>query len=70
MLDIQQLRREEKERLRALGMSEDEIVAHLDASKRPFKPVFVNGKRRERRSEVPTGTFEVPTGEFAMPQRG
>ena len=51
-------------------MSEDEIVAHLDASKRPFKPVFVNGKRRERRSEVPTGTFEVPTGEFTVPQRG
>jgi hypothetical protein len=34
----------------------------------PFRPAFIGGERKKRRSEVPTGTFEVPTGSFTLPK--
>lgn len=45
MLEIHKYRILERSRLRARGVSEDEIekLQHL-----PFKPAFVGGKRRER----------------------
>jgi len=45
MLEIHKYRILERSRLRAKGVSEDEIekMQHL-----PFRPAFVDGKRRER----------------------
>lgn len=47
MLEIQKYRIYERSRLRAKGVTDDEIekVQHL-----PFKPAFVGGKRRQRDS--------------------
>lgn len=70
MLDIQRHRTIEASRLKAHGASEEEVEAFKNQGKRPFRPAFINGERKKRRSEVPTGTFEVPTGEFTMPSRG
>ena len=44
MLEIQKYRIYERSRLRAKGVTDDEIekVLHL-----PFKPAFVEGKRRQ-----------------------
>lgn len=69
MLDIQRDRIFEASRLRAHGASEAEVESLKNAGKKPFKPAYVGGQRKQRRSEVPTGTFEVPTGQFAMPKR-
>ncbi len=48
MLDIQRLRIFEASRLHATGASRQQIKAMLDSDKQPFRPAFVNGKRRER----------------------
>ena len=60
MLEIQKHRIYERSRLRAKGVAEDEIkkVQHL-----PFKPAFVEGKRRPRDSKDEN---QVPTGQFAF----
>lgn len=42
----------ERSRLRAKGVSEEEIAR---LRHRPFKPAFVNGKRKERDSATPAG---------------
>ena len=69
MLDIQRDRIYEASRLRAHGASEEEVEALKAEGKMPFRPAFVAGKRKARRSEVPTGTFEVPTGSFTVPKK-
>jgi hypothetical protein len=60
MLEIQKARIYERTRLRASGVADDEIerVQHL-----PFKPAFVDGKRRPR--EV-IDEDQVTTGQFAF----
>jgi len=68
MLDIQRNRIYEASRLRAHGASEEEVEALKAEGKMPFRPAFIGGKRKARRSEVPTGTFEVPTGSFNLPK--
>jgi hypothetical protein len=68
MLDIQRNRIYEASRLRAHGASEEEVEALKAEGKMPFRPAFIEGKRKARRSEVPTGTFEVPTGSFTLPK--
>ena len=47
MLDIQRLRIDVASRLHANGASPQQIRAVLDSGKQPFRPAFVNGKRRE-----------------------
>jgi hypothetical protein len=69
MLDIQRDRIYEASRLRAHGASEEEVEALKAEGTMPFRPAFVAGKRKARRSEVPTGTFEVPTGSFTVPKK-
>ncbi len=66
MLEIQRNRLYEASRLKAHGASEEEVEALKAAGKKPFKPAFVDGVRKPRKSEVPTGTFEVPTGLFTF----
>ena len=60
MLEIQKARIYERSRLRAKGVADDEIkkTQHL-----PFKPAFVEGKRRQR--EV-ADENQVPTSQFAF----
>ena len=60
MLEIQKHRIYERSRLRAKGLANDEIekAQHL-----PFKPAFVEGKRRRR--DASDGD-EVPSGQFAF----
>jgi hypothetical protein len=70
MLDAQRTRTLEASRLKAHGASEEEVLAVKNAGKMPFRPAFVKGQRVQRKSEVPTGTFEVPTGQFSLPKRG
>ncbi len=60
MLEIQKNRIYERSRMRAHGVSEDEIEK---AQHRPFRPAFVNGKRRPREADA---ECEVPTGQFAF----
>lgn len=48
MLDIQRLRIDVASRLHANGASTQQIRAVLDSDKQPFRPAFVNGKRREQ----------------------
>lgn len=69
MLEIQKDRIYEASRLRAHGASEEEVEALKAEGKLPFRPAFIGGKRKARRSEVPTGTFEVPTGQFELPRK-
>ncbi|MFM2142893.1 MAG: hypothetical protein RLZZ476_1437 [Verrucomicrobiota bacterium] len=69
MLDAQRTRTLEASRLKAHGASEAEVLAVKNAGKKPFRPAFVNGTRKPRQSEVPTGTFEVPTGQLSLPKR-
>lgn len=69
MLEAQRNRIYLASRLKAHGASEEEVEALKNAGKQPFKPAFVAGKRKARRSEVPTGTFEVPTGSFTVPKK-
>ena len=60
MLEIQKFRMYERCRLRAKGVTDDEIkkAQHL-----PFKPAFVGGKRRPREADDEN---QVPTGQFAF----
>jgi hypothetical protein len=60
MLEIQKYRIYERSRLRAQGVTDDEIekAQHL-----PFRPAFVEGKRRPREVEDEN---QVPTGQFAF----
>lgn len=69
MLEIQKHRIYAANRLRAQGASEDEIEALKDAGNHPFQPAFIGGKRRTRRADASSGTFEVPTGQLAIPPR-
>lgn len=63
MLEIQKDRIYQRSRLRAKGASDDEIkqAQHL-----PFKPAFVEGKRRKRHSTGHAEECEVPTGQFSF----
>ncbi|MDB6004860.1 MAG: hypothetical protein JWR15_1847 [Prosthecobacter sp.] len=60
MLEIQKHRIYERSRLRAKGVSVDDIEK---AQQLPFKPAFVDGKRRPR--DV-TDDGQVPTAQFAF----
>ena len=60
MLEIQKLRIYERSRLRAQGVAEAEIKM---AQQLPFKPAFVEGKRRPRAA---ADENQVPTGQFAF----
>jgi len=60
MLEAQKDRIYQRSRLRAKGVSEEQIAK---AQQSAFKPAFVNGKRKER----DTGSSgEVATGQFAF----
>lgn len=60
MLEIQKYQIYERSRLRAQGVSDDDIekAQHL-----PFKPAFVEGKRRQRDA---TDDNHVPPEQFAF----
>jgi len=60
MLEAQKDKMYHRSRLRSKGVSEEEIAK---TQMRPFRPAFVNGKRRERESDSLDG---VPTGQFAF----
>lgn len=60
MLEIQKHRIYERVRLRAQGMPEDDIAKVQNP---PFRPAYVEGKRRERESDDGN---QVPTGQFAF----
>ena len=60
MLEIQKARIYERSRLRAKGLADDEIER---GQRLPFKPAFVEGKRRPRDSNDEN---QVPTGQFAF----
>lgn len=60
MLEVQKDRIYERSRMRAKGASQAEIEA---AQQRPFKPAYVNGKRKERE---PSSPDELPAGQFAF----
>ncbi len=60
MLEIQKFRMYERSRLRAKGVTDDEIKKAQDL---PFKPAFVEGKRRPRAAD---DEDQVPTGQFAF----
>jgi hypothetical protein len=64
MLEIQKARIYERSRLRAHGVPDDEIKK---AQQLPFRPAFVEGKRRQR--EVDDDNH-VPTGQFAFRRQG
>ena len=63
MLEIHKYRIIERTRLRAKGVSEDEIekMQHL-----PFKPAYVGGKRRER---ADGGDSQLSADQFAFRRR-
>ena len=48
MLDTQRVKFELVRQLRAQGLGLDEIKMSLNQDKRPFRPAFINGKRREQ----------------------
>jgi len=54
MLDIQRIKIEIVSQLKSQGASAEEIKAPLNQDKRPIKPAFLNGKRREERSRAQT----------------
>ena len=60
MLEIQKDKIYERSRLRAKGVPDEEIkrAQHL-----PFKPAFVEGKRKTRPA---SSDDEVPTGQFSF----
>ena len=60
MLEIQKHRIYERSRLRAEGVTDDEIKK---AQQLPFKPAFVEGKRRQRDS---ADEGQVPAEQFAF----
>ncbi len=63
MLEIQKHRIHERSRLRAKGVTDDEIKK---AQQLPFKPAFVGGKRRAREASDPQDGDQVPTDQFAF----
>lgn len=63
MLEIQKARIHERTRLRAKGVPEDEIAQMQNL---PFKPAFVNGKRRKCESGPSDG---APALQLASRQR-
>jgi hypothetical protein len=63
MLEIQKARLHERTRLRAKGVTDDEIKK---AQQLPFKPAFVGGKRRERAASDAQEGDRVPTDQFAF----
>lgn len=60
MLEIQKYRIYERSRLRAKGVTDDEIKKVQDL---PFKPAFVGGKRRQRDADEGN---QVPPEQFAF----
>lgn len=60
MLEIQKYRIYERSRMRANGVNDDEIKKAQDL---PFKPAFVDGKRRQRDA---TDENHVPPEQFAF----
>jgi len=64
MLEIQKARIHERSRLRAKGVTEDEIA---QTQHQPFKPAFVNGQRRKREAESTDG---MPVSQFAFRRQG
>lgn len=45
MLDIQREKFERRDRLKAEGLSDEEIKRQLTEELKPFQPAFINGKR-------------------------
>ncbi|MFN0075263.1 MAG: hypothetical protein ACKVY0_02190 [Prosthecobacter sp.] len=64
MLEIQKDKIYERSRLRAKGVSDEEIK---QVQQLPFKPAFVEGKRKKRAAN---SDDEVPTGQFSFRRRG
>lgn len=64
MLESQKDRIYERTRMQHKGVPEEEIERLLFADRRPFKPAFVNGKRRPRE----TIDHDFPGGQFACRQ--
>lgn len=64
MLEIQKNKIYERSRMRAKGVSDEEIkqAQHL-----PFKPAFEEGKRKKRATNSDN---EVPTGQFSFRRQG
>ncbi len=63
MLEIQKHRIYERSRLRAEGVTDDEIKK---AQQLPFKPAFIGGKRRNREASGTEDGDQVPTDQFAF----
>ncbi|MEZ5386046.1 MAG: hypothetical protein R3F13_11080 [Prosthecobacter sp.] len=64
MLEAQKDRMNHRSRLRAQGVPEEEISS---AQQRPFRPAFVNGKRKERDASPEEG---LPSVQFAFRRQG
>lgn len=62
MLEAQKNRIYERSRMRAKGATDEQIERLQSNDRFPFKPAFVNGKRRPRELT----DHEVPTGQFAF----
>lgn len=67
MLESQKDRIHERSRLRAQGVSEDEIRRLQAEQMPPFRPAFENGRRRPRAEDEGA---RVPTGQFAFRRPG
>lgn len=68
MLECQKDRIHERSRLRAQGVSEEEIRRQQAAQDFPFRPAFENGKRRPRAEKEDDA--RVPAGQFAFRRPG
>lgn len=66
MLECQKTRIHERSRLRAQGMSEEDIRELQAGQQAPFRPAFENGKRRARST---ADDSEAPPSQLAF-QRG
>jgi hypothetical protein len=64
MLEAQKDRMYHRSRLRAKGVTEEEIET---TQQRPFRPAFVNGKRKERDTDPEDG---MPLVQFAFRRSG
>ena len=62
MLEAQKDRMHHRSHLRAKGVSEEEIAME---QQRPFRPAFVDGKRRSREADA---SDEEPSPRFAFRQ--